>query len=124
MRIRAEGDAVRLLVVVLHDVGRLDGVEPIRPAFLVLVSCEPRESRAVIEGSVTTLLEGVAGPHPALGGPEVRPPLRAVRPASDIPSAAAPAPRPALGPRLATPAARRATGPRSRAAPALRRPRR
>ena len=66
--IRAEGSAVRSLVVTVRDFGPLAGVERMRPGFLDLVSHELREPLAATAAAVTTLLEEAADRDP-VGSP-------------------------------------------------------
>ena len=63
--IRAEGGAIRSLVVTMQDLAPLDEIERLRTEFLGLVSHELREPLAAIKGSATTLLEEAAALDPA-----------------------------------------------------------
>ena len=63
--IRAEGGAVRSLVVTMQDLAPLDEIERLRTEFLGLVSHELREPLAAIKGSATTLLEEASQLDPA-----------------------------------------------------------
>ena len=63
--IRADGGAIRSLVVTLQDLAPLDEIERLRTEFLSLVSHELREPLAAIKGSATTLLEEAAELDPA-----------------------------------------------------------
>ena len=58
--IRAEGGAIRSLVVTLQDLAPLDEIERMRTEFLGLVSHELRAPLAAIKGSADTLLEEAA----------------------------------------------------------------
>ena len=63
--IRAEGGAVRSVVVTMQDLAPLDEIERLRTEFLGLVSHELREPLAAIKGSAATLLEDAAKLDPA-----------------------------------------------------------
>ena len=63
--IRAEGGAVRSVVVTMQDLAPLDEIERLRTEFLGLVSHELRGPLAAIKGSATTLLEEAAQLDPA-----------------------------------------------------------
>ena len=63
--IRAEGGAIRSLVVTMEDLAPLDEIERLRTEFLGLVSHELREPLAAIKGSATTLLEEASQLDPA-----------------------------------------------------------
>ena len=63
--VRAEGDAVRSVVVTMQDLAPLDEIERLRTEFLGLVSHELREPLAAIRGSAMTLLEEAAELDPA-----------------------------------------------------------
>lgn len=63
--IRAEGGAIRSVVVTMQDLAPLDEIERLRIEFLGLVSHELREPLAAIKGSATTLLEEAAALDPA-----------------------------------------------------------
>ena len=63
--IRAEGGAVRSLVMTMQDLAPLDEIERLRTEFLGLVSHELREPLAAIKGSATTLLEEASQLDPA-----------------------------------------------------------
>ena len=63
--IRAEGGAVRSVVVTMQDLAPLDEIERLRTDFLGLVSHELREPLAAIKGAATTLLEEAAELDPA-----------------------------------------------------------
>ncbi len=63
--IRADGGAIRSVVVTLQDLAPLDEIERLRVEFLGLVSHELREPLAAIKGSVTTLLGDAAKLDPA-----------------------------------------------------------
>ena len=55
--IRAEGEAVRSVVVTLQDLAPLDEIERLRTEFLGLVSHELREPLTAVRGAAVTLLE-------------------------------------------------------------------
>ena len=63
--IRAEGGAVRSVVVTMQDLAPLDEIERLRTEFLGLVSHELREPLAAIKGSAATLQEDAAKLDPA-----------------------------------------------------------
>ena len=63
--IRAEGGAIRSVVVTMQDLAPLDEIERLRTEFLGLVSHELREPLAAIKGSATTLLEEASQLDPA-----------------------------------------------------------
>ena len=63
--IRAEGGAIRSVVVTVQDLAPLDEIERMRIEFLGLVSHELREPLAAIKGSASTLLEEAAALDPA-----------------------------------------------------------
>ena len=58
--IRAEGDAIRSLVVTMQDLAPLDEIERMRTEFLGLVSHELRAPLVAIKGSADVLLEEAA----------------------------------------------------------------
>ena len=63
--IRAEGGAIRSVVVTMQDLAPLDEIERMRIEFMGLVGHELREPLAAIKGSATTLLEEAAQLDPA-----------------------------------------------------------
>ena len=63
--IRAEGDAIRSVVVTMQDLAPLDEIERMRTEFLGLVSHELRAPLTSIKGSADTLLEEAAELDPA-----------------------------------------------------------
>ena len=65
MPVRADGGAIRSVVVTMQDLAPLDEIERLRTEFLELVSHELREPLAAIKGSATTLLEEAAQLDPA-----------------------------------------------------------
>ncbi len=63
--VRADGGAVRSVVVTVQDLAPFDEIERLRTEFLGLVSHELREPLAAIRGSAITLLEEAAELDPA-----------------------------------------------------------
>ena len=63
--IRAEGGAIRSVVVTMQYLAPLEDLERVRTEFLGLVSHELREPLAAVKGSKTTLLEEAAALDPA-----------------------------------------------------------
>ena len=63
--IRAEGDAIRSVVVTMQDLAPLDEIERMRTEFLGLVSHELRAPLIAIKGSADALLEEAAELDPA-----------------------------------------------------------